>query len=148
MIASEITIIAEIIPRFTGRDVPISEIAKATGKSERFLKRVLREDIMHFGIAVKSDKGNQYRYLCPDKLVWETFGYFAPMPEKSVDVEKAVNDLFYSIHSEFEAIVMDMLGDRIDRKTLNTMFSYYDGLQEEYHNKLHELLRKEVKNHG
>ncbi|MEF2898944.1 MAG: hypothetical protein ACLT27_11985 [Ruminococcus sp.] len=43
---------------------------------------------------------------------------------------------------------MDMLGDRIDRKTLNTMFSYYDGLQEEYHNKLHELLRKEVKNHG
>ena len=56
MIASEITIIAEIIPRFTGRDVPISEIAKATGKSERFLKRVLREDIMHFGIAVKSDK--------------------------------------------------------------------------------------------
>ena len=29
MIASEITIIAEIIPRFTGRDVPISEIAKA-----------------------------------------------------------------------------------------------------------------------
>ena len=88
MIASEITIIAEIFPRFTGRDVPISEIAKATGKSERFLKRVLREDIMHFGIAVKSDKGNQYRYLCPDKLVWETFGYFAPMPEKSVDVEK------------------------------------------------------------
>lgn len=49
MIASEITIIAEIFPRFTGRDVPISEIAKATGKSERFLKRVLREDIMHFG---------------------------------------------------------------------------------------------------
>ena len=44
------------------------------------------------------------------------------MPEKSVDVEKAVNDLFYSFHSEFEAIVMDMLGDRIDRKTLNTMF--------------------------
>ena len=56
MIASEITIIAEIFPRFTGRDVPISEIAKATGKSERFLKRVLREDIMHFGVAVKSDK--------------------------------------------------------------------------------------------
>ena len=47
MIASEITIIAEIFPRFTGRDVPISEIAKATGKSERFLKRVLREDIIH-----------------------------------------------------------------------------------------------------
>ena len=90
MIASEITIIAEIIPRFTGRDVPISEIAKATGKSERFLKRVLREDIMHFGIAVKSDKGNQYRYLCPDKLVWEKLGYFNPDPDKHSDEPEEV----------------------------------------------------------
>ena len=59
-----------------------------------------------------------------------------------------VNDLFYSFHSEFEAIVMDILGDRIDKKTLDTVFSSFDELQEEYHNKLHELLRKEVKNHG
>jgi hypothetical protein len=43
---------------------------------------------------------------------------------------------------------MDMLGDRIDKKTLDTVFSSFDELQEEYHNKLHELLRKEVKNHG
>jgi len=43
---------------------------------------------------------------------------------------------------------MDMLGNRIDKKTLDTVFSYFDELQEEYHNKLHELLRKEVKNHG
>lgn len=60
----------------------------------------------------------------------------------------AITDLFYSFHSEFEAIVMDMLGDRIDKKTLETVFSSFDELQEEYHNKLHELLRKEVKNHG
>lgn len=59
----------------------------------------------------------------------------------------AINDLFYSFHSEFEAIVMDMLGDRIDRKTLDIVFSSFDELQEEYHNKLHELLQ-EVKNHG
>ena len=70
------------------------------------------------------------------------------MPEKSVDVEKAVNDLFYNFHSEFEAIVMDILGDRIDKNTLDTVFSSFDELQEEYYNKLHELLRKEVKNHG
>lgn len=60
----------------------------------------------------------------------------------------AINDLFYSFHSEFEAIVMDMLGDRIDRKTLDIVFSSFDELQEDYHNKLHELLRREVKNHG
>ena len=60
----------------------------------------------------------------------------------------SVNDLFYSFHSEVEAIVMDMLGDRIDRKTLDIVFSSFDELQEDYHNKLHELLRRGVKNHG
>ena len=43
---------------------------------------------------------------------------------------------------------MDMLGNRIEKKTLDTVFSSFDELQEEYHNMLHELLRKEVKNHG
>ena len=43
---------------------------------------------------------------------------------------------------------MDMLGDRIDRKTLDSGFSSFDELQENYHNKLLELLQKEVKNHG
>ena len=38
--------------------------------------------------------------------------------------------------------------NRIEKKTLDTVFSSFDELQEEYHNKLHELLRKEVKNHG
>ena len=50
-----------------------------------------------------------------------------------------VTNLFYSFHSEFEAIVMDMLGDRIDKKTLDIVFSSFDELQEDYHNKLNEL---------
>ena len=59
-----------------------------------------------------------------------------------------VSELFYSFHSEFEAIVMDMLGDKIDRKTLDTVFSSFDELQEKYHNKLNELWGKEGENHG
>jgi hypothetical protein len=43
---------------------------------------------------------------------------------------------------------MDMLGDRIDKKTLDTVFSSFDELQEEYHNRLYELLRRGMKNHG
>ena len=43
---------------------------------------------------------------------------------------------------------MDMLGERVDRKTLDTAFSSFDELQEEYHSKLYELLQKEVKNHS
>jgi hypothetical protein len=82
MIASETNIRASVFPTFTGRDVPISELAQATGKSAEFLKRGLREGIFDFGYVMKSESGNQYRYFCPDKLVWEKLGYFNPAPDK------------------------------------------------------------------
>lgn len=50
-----------------------------------------------------------------------------------------VNDLFYSFHSEFEAIVMDLIADRIDKALFDLMFSDFDSLQEEYHDKLKTL---------
>ena len=75
---------------FTGRDVPISELAQATGKSADFLKRGLREGIFDFGYAMKSESGNQYRYFCPDKLVWEKLGYFNPEPDTQSDEPEEV----------------------------------------------------------
>ena len=78
------------IPAFTGRDVPISELAQATGKSADFLRRGLREGIFDFGYAMKSESGNQYRYFCPDKLVWEKLGYFNPEPDKQSDEPEEV----------------------------------------------------------
>lgn len=56
---------------------------------------------------------------------------------------KALAELFYSFHSEFEAIVMDMVGDKIDERTLDTMFEDFDSLQEEYHNKLRTIFRED-----
>ena len=52
-------------PKFTGRNVPVDEIAKATGKSATFLREALKLGIMHFGYAFKKDK-----------QVWEELGYF------------------------------------------------------------------------
>lgn len=56
---------------------------------------------------------------------------------------KALAELFYSFHSEFEAIVMDMVGDKIDERTLDTMFEDFDSLQEEYHKKLRTIFRED-----
>lgn len=61
---------------------------------------------------------------------------------------KAVNDLFYSFHSEFEAIVMDMAADKIDKRTLDTMFEDFDSLQEEYHNRIKKIYGKDGKANG
>ena len=63
-------------PCFTARNVPISELAEVTGRSQEFLKRGLRQGVFDFGYAVKSESSSQYSYYCPDKLVWEKLGYF------------------------------------------------------------------------
>ena len=55
---------------------------------------------------------------------------------------KVTDRLFYDYHSEVESIIMDMVADKIDRKTLDTVFSDLDELQEKYHDRLSDLLRK------
>lgn len=72
-----------VYPPFTGRNVPLAEIAKATGKSVSFVKRGLKSGVLKFGYVVKSENSDQYSYLCPDKLVWEGTGYFNPNPDKT-----------------------------------------------------------------
>lgn len=61
---------------------------------------------------------------------------------------KAVNDLFYSFHGEFEAIVMDMVDDKFNKRTLDTMFEDCDSLQEEYHNRLRKIYGEDGEENG
>ena len=42
-------------------------------------------------------------------------------------------------HSKCESIIMDIVADKIDRKTLEIMFADLDELQEDYHNRLDDL---------
>ena len=56
---------------------------------------------------------------------------------------KAVDKLFYSFHSEFEAIVMDMIAEKTDKRIIDTMFEDFDRLQEEYHEKLRQICRED-----
>ena len=52
---------------------------------------------------------------------------------------KAIDSLFYGYHSEVESIIMDMIADKIDKKTLDIIFADLDELQEDYHNRLDDL---------
>ena len=49
---------------------------------------------------------------------------------------REIEELFYSFHSEFESIVMDLIEGKIDRRILDTMFEDFDTLQEKYSNKI------------
>lgn len=61
---------------FTGRNVPISEIAKAAGKDPQYIRYGLQQGIFTFGYAVKTENLSEYNYYCPDRKVWEETGYF------------------------------------------------------------------------
>ena len=64
------------LPAFTGRNVPIKEIAQATGKDPQYIRIGLQKGIFRFGYAFKKDGSSEYNYLCPDKKVWEDLGFF------------------------------------------------------------------------
>ena len=69
------------LPNFTGRNVPIKEIAKAIGKDAQYVRVGLQEGILKFGYAIKIGDSNEYSYYCPDKRVWEETGYFREVPD-------------------------------------------------------------------
>jgi hypothetical protein len=61
---------------------------------------------------------------------------------------KEVDKLFYSFHSEFGAIVMDMIAEKTDKRIIDTMFEDFDRLQEEYHEKLRQICREDGEDRG
>ncbi len=68
------------LPNFTGRNVPIREIAKAMNKDTKFVRLGLQKGFLKFGVAEKLDGSQNYSYYCPDKKVWEEIGYYNPDP--------------------------------------------------------------------
>lgn len=64
------------LPAFTGRNVPIKEIAKAIGKDAQYVRVGIQQGILKFGVAIKMEDSNEYNYYCSDKKVWEETGYF------------------------------------------------------------------------
>lgn len=69
------------LPSFTGRNVPIPEIAKAINKDIRFIRLGIQNGLLKFGVAQKVPGSHIFNYYCPDKKVWEETGYFNPCPK-------------------------------------------------------------------
>lgn len=65
------------MPHFTGRNVPIKEIAKASGKDAQYIRYGLQMGFMNFGYAYQRENSSEYNYYCPDKKVWEELGYYS-----------------------------------------------------------------------
>ena len=72
------------LPPFTGRNVPIAEIAKAMGKDAQYIRVAIQKGLLKFGVAMKMDNSSKFSYYCPDRKVWEETGYFRDVTEMRV----------------------------------------------------------------
>lgn len=59
-----------------------------------------------------------------------------------------VNDLLTRFHGENEALIMDMLGDKVSYNLLNCVFEDLDETQEDFNNQLATLYGKDGENNG
>lgn len=66
------------LPHFTGRNVPITEVARAMHKDAQYVRLGLQQGLLKFGYVMKKEDSNDYNYYCPDRKVWEEIGYFCP----------------------------------------------------------------------
>lgn len=71
-----------VTPAFTGRNVALTEISQASGIGIATLKKGLIAGAVDFGYAIPCGEGKQYRYYCPDRLVYLKTGYYNPKPKK------------------------------------------------------------------
>lgn len=62
------------IPHFTGRNVPIEEIAQVLNVPVDVIIIGIEYETLRFGTLIENE-GKKY-YVCPDKKVWEETGYF------------------------------------------------------------------------
>ena len=53
-------------PKFTGRNVPIAEIAKAMGKDAQYVRIGIQQGILKFGTSMKIGDSREFSYYCPD----------------------------------------------------------------------------------
>jgi hypothetical protein len=71
------------LPKFTGRNVPVTEIAKATQKEASYIRYGLQKGLLNFGYAFKMDGSTEFSYYCSDRKVWEETGYFRDVTDET-----------------------------------------------------------------
>ena len=50
------------LPAFTGRNVPIKEIASAIGKDAQYVRLGIQQGLLKFGTAIKVGSSNEFSY--------------------------------------------------------------------------------------
>ena len=106
------------LPAFTGRNVPISELAKAMGKDAQYIRLALQQGLLKFGIAMKKENSSEFNYYCPDKkfgkkLVTLRLLNMCEKEVKFYTVSEMKNDTSFLSNREIELVKNLIHGNKV-----------------------------------
>ena len=66
----------EKLLRFTGKNIPITVVAKIIGKDQQFVRQAMIEGLLPIGVAFRKKGSSQYDFYVSPKLLYDFTGFF------------------------------------------------------------------------
>ena len=66
----------EAIVRFSGKNIPVTAVAKIMGKDQQFVRQAMIEGLLPIGVAFRKKGSSQYDFYISPKLLYDSTGFF------------------------------------------------------------------------
>ena len=66
----------EAIVRFSGKNIPVTAVAKIMGKDQQFVRQAMIEGLLPIGVAFRKKGSSQYDFYISPKLLYDFTGFF------------------------------------------------------------------------
>ena len=66
----------DAILRFSGKNIPVTAVAKIIGKDQQFVRQAMIEGLLPIGVAFRKKGSSQYDFYVSPKLLYDFTGFF------------------------------------------------------------------------
>lgn len=66
----------DAIVRFSGKNIPVTAVAKIMGKDQQFVRQAMIEGLLPIGVAFRKKRSSQYDFYISPKLLYDFTGFF------------------------------------------------------------------------
>ena len=66
----------ESMLRFSGKNIPVTAVAKIMGKDQQFVRQAMIEGLLPIGVAFRKKGSSQYDFYISPKLLYDFTGFF------------------------------------------------------------------------
>ena len=80
----------DAVLRFSGKNIPVTAVAKIMGKDQQFVRQAMIEGLLPIGVAFRKKGSSQYDFYVSPKLLYDFTGFF--FAEDLLDEVRSSND--------------------------------------------------------